>query len=552
MPVTLNELMKIPVMGQSRIRTSANTLSLRPVEFVSVMEIPVENFVRKNELVISTAMGCDNDPKIFREFVLDLIRSGAAGLVIATGRHIKRIPDEILRVADEQEFPIIEIPWEVRFADVTEAVLTELHNWHLTNMKKNEELQNMLLKLFLHGSDLSDALNVISKELDNAVIIIDNEGRIKGKSRNSEAFLHLMKPYLQRIFSESEVQRAAPSFDVQLDSVVMYTIQSADKIFGHLFLNLMPQETRSAHFTSEKDNIVRHSLSVILLWFQKEQDIRDTELRLRDDFVWSLAKGDDDSWENISSRAESLGYNLWLPYVCIIGLIGDMEKSYNSYNTLEPDYDQWMYKNINSVKEQILLTGKNLKLKTMVTWQQNRLVIFLEVSNNQVRQIADKFLDVAEIKLKRLMPHIVMTWGIGENRAGVKTFSQSFKDANTALDICYQQEGPGHRSTYSKTSINRIIRMMADDPELQEIVQLIIGELAEYDNKHGLALLNTLKIYIQNQGNVSETARALNLHRQSLLYRLKKIESITYRSLDNADDLFLLNLSLRLWLYSEK
>ncbi|TMZ33174.1 hypothetical protein EMG21_34470, partial [Klebsiella pneumoniae] len=33
----------------------------------------------------------------------------------------------------------------------------------------------------------------------------------------------------------------------------------------------------------------------------------------------------------------------------------------------------------------------------------------------------------------------------------------------------------------------------------------------------------------------------------SLLYRLRKIESLTNRSLVNADDLFLLNLSVKLW-----
>ena len=46
--------------------------------------------------------------------------------------------------------------------------------------------------------------------------------------------------------------------------------------------------------------------------------------------------------------------------------------------------------------------------------------------------------------------------------------------------------------------------------------------------------------------------RELNLHRQSLLYRLKKIEALTNRSLSNTDDLFLLNLSIRLLMYTVK
>lgn len=75
----------------------------------------------------------------------------------------------------------------------------------------------------------------------------------------------------------------------------------------------------------------------------------------------------------------------------------------------------------------------------------------------------------------------------------------------------------------------------------------IIGSLIEHDSENKLDLINTFKIYVENKGNVSQTARALHLHRQSLLYRLKRIEEITKLSLDNADDIFLLELCVRLW-----
>ncbi|MDQ7860980.1 helix-turn-helix domain-containing protein [Peribacillus frigoritolerans] len=42
-------------------------------------------------------------------------------------------------------------------------------------------------------------------------------------------------------------------------------------------------------------------------------------------------------------------------------------------------------------------------------------------------------------------------------------------------------------------------------------------------------LIHTLTFYIRNQGNVSQTARTLHIHRHTLLYRLKKIETLTGR-----------------------
>lgn len=550
MPVTLKEILNTSIMSQAKVRTCGSISSIiRPVEAIAVIEIPVENFVRKNELVLSTAMGCNNALEIFRELVQNIIDSEAAALVIAVGRHVKSIPEEILQLADKQGFPIIEIPWEIRFADIIDVVLTELHNWHLNNLKKYESLRNKLLNVFLGDFNLSDALELLRKELGSSAVIIDNEGKIKGKSKYSDAFLEILTPYLNKAFSLKNNNVSVESLNLPEDSILKYSIQSADKHHGYMLMEPKSVKVQEAYFIKDKDNILRHIIPIIMLWFQREQAIRETEIRLRDDFVWSIAKGEIDSWEHMSSRAKSMGYDLTVPYVCIVGLFDDLEKSYKNSRSTEADYEQWLYQSINTVKEQVLWVGKHLKLKVMVTYQQERLVVFLEVQDNQIHQIPNSFLDIVENRLRKFLPGMIMSWGIGENHVGLKTFSESFMDANTALDMCYRQEGPGHRSTYARTGIYRVLGMLSSNSELQEISRLAIGELIKYDDHRGLNLLDTLKTYIQNQGNVSQTARELNLHRQSLLYRLRKIEALTNRSLVNTDDLFLLDLCIRLWMH---
>lgn len=545
MQLLLNELFKIPIMSQALIRTAAETLPFRAVESVSVIEIPVENFVRKNELVISTAIGCNNDTDIFIEFVKDIFESGAAALVIAVGRHVKIIPEKVLQVSEKLHFPIIEIPWEIRFSDITEAVLNELYNRHLTNLKKYDDLQNKLLNLFINGSDLSDALELIQKELENPIIIIDNRGRIKGKSRKTQDFIKILNPYIEQAFSISDICRADEPFNMLDDSVLVYKIQSADKLHGYILLQLLSDKIREASISNERENMIRYITPSIMLWFQKEQTVRETEIRLRDDFVWSIAKGEVDSWENMNLRAKSMGYNLSIPYFCIVGLI--MPKGQKG-----AEWEQLLPNSINTIKEQVIWVGKQIELMAMVTYQQDRLVIFLEAQNSQILKTSNKFLDIIENRLKKLLPNLIMSWGIGEDHAGVRTFHESFIDANIALDICYSQEGPGHRSTYARTGIYRVLRMIVDNKDLKEIMQLITNELVRYDKERGLDLINTLKVYIQNQENVSQTANALNLHRQSLLYRLKKIEALTNRSLSDPDDLFLLDLSIRIRMCSTK
>ena len=59
-------------------------------------------------------------------------------------------------------------------------------------------------------------------------------------------------------------------------------------------------------------------------------------------------------------------------------------------------------------------------------------------------------------------------------------------------------------------------------------------------------LSKTLIEYIKCGCNTSLTAKNLNLHRQSLIYRLEKIESLTGMSLNSKKDLFLLEIFTRI------
>ena len=60
-----------------------------------------------------------------------------------------------------------------------------------------------------------------------------------------------------------------------------------------------------------------------------------------------------------------------------------------------------------------------------------------------------------------------------------------------------------------------------------------LEHLRAYDETHHTDYVNTLFWYLQEERNVAHTARKLNLHRNSLLYRLDKINEILGLDLDN-------------------
>lgn len=63
--------------------------------------------------------------------------------------------------------------------------------------------------------------------------------------------------------------------------------------------------------------------------------------------------------------------------------------------------------------------------------------------------------------------------------------------------------------------------------EARAVVARYLGPLIDYDNSNTLSLVETLDVFLGNDGNWKATAADLGIHRQTLVYRLRVIEQLT-------------------------
>lgn len=544
MLITLEDVLNLRIFESAKIKAANLEISYKPVEGVSVLETQLENYIQKNDLILCTAVSFYNNINEFEAFLQDLATCEAAGLAIATGKYIDEIPQKILHLADEKKLPIIDIPYKIRFADITQAVLHKINEGKINIVKKSEELQKEILQLFLSNATLSEAAETIHKLAGMPVLIVDQAGMIKGYSDQSEKLMNKRKDAIDSLSALNSLKHPEQTLS---NSTIEIEMQTNNKTIGYIIMD--PDiNGEELILIDEARQILHYITTTVALWFQKEKAIMETELRMRDDFVWSLAKGEIHSWDTVLSRAKALNYSADLTYVCIIGYAENLSDIFINKNAEPSGYDQWIERTEASIEEQIKLTGDSFQQRLMTTYQRDDLLIFLEISENQMQDTVTRFLDRAENRLKKIIPDLIMSWGIGENYAGKKLFNESYNDARTALEIGRRQLGPGFRNTYTNTGIYRILTEMAKKTEIVDVVMNTIGGLIEYDNRTNSNLVKTLTVYIKNQSNASKAARDLYLHRHTLLYRLRKIESITSRSLLDPNDLFMLDLSIRLWM----
>ncbi|HLR70936.1 MAG TPA: PucR family transcriptional regulator ligand-binding domain-containing protein [Pseudogracilibacillus sp.] len=545
MPITVQDIVNLPIFNTAKVRTGIDILNKKQVEWMSAIEGPVENFVRKQEFVLTTGMGCENDPKLLYQFVKDVYESGASALAIAIGRYIFEIPEEIIDFSEEKKFILIELPWDLRFADIQRETMKEINKHQERYSEKARQTQKVLIDFVIQGKDLSEIIQYVERAFNCSIIFADRKGRLKSANADPEKMI--------RLWRSLEVNNK-----IDMDESSFRHIKKTPYKGGYLLKKEITSGTGNlaegyfivqlrykSHLTNLMLQVMESLSAATALWISREDAIVKTEIRLRNEFIWGLAKNPNMKLdENVQSRAKLFGYNLKVPYLCVVGY------SDNFDSLMEGQYQNrdYGFKNIiYYIEEEVLYAASVVNKHVAFTFDDDRLIIFLE-SKHEDQSTANHFLDLVDKRLNALVPGVVFSWGIAMHHDGVLQFHKSYKKANSALDLGLNQKEPGQRISFDETQLNRLLLHLANNREVKDITLSTIAPLIEYEEKREMELIDTFIAYDNQNGNVSQAARVLNLHRQSLLYRLRKIESLTNLSLDNPDDVFLLKISIKVWL----
>ena len=73
-----------------------------------------------------------------------------------------------------------------------------------------------------------------------------------------------------------------------------------------------------------------------------------------------------------------------------------------------------------------------------------------------------------------------------------------------------------------------------------------LGPLVEHDDRKQGDLIRTLNGFFEANGNLAKAAQDLDVHRNTLVYRLERISELTEMNLDDADNRLILHLALKI------
>ncbi|HKE71276.1 MAG TPA: helix-turn-helix domain-containing protein, partial [Nocardioidaceae bacterium] len=143
------------------------------------------------------------------------------------------------------------------------------------------------------------------------------------------------------------------------------------------------------------------------------------------------------------------------------------------------------------------------------------------------QQPADRTARILQDYLQHLGGSVQL--GIGGLYSGVDGIRWSYLEARDAL-----AKGTGIHEG-EPLSIPRLLMANPDLP-VQELGRATLGPLLGADRGGDSHLIETLRTYLELDGSVQATADRLYVHRNTVRYRLSRIEALTERSLNSTND----------------
>lgn len=134
--------------------------------------------------------------------------------------------------------------------------------------------------------------------------------------------------------------------------------------------------------------------------------------------------------------------------------------------------------------------------------------------------------------------------GIGRPTKELSEWRQSFREAGQALEMA-RRFGEVEPLFYPDLSVYRLLLQIEHSPELSAFQEELLGGLLAHENTE--ELIRTLEAYFEHNGNLSQTAEALYIHRNTLMYRMERIGAITGLNLEDPRTRLSIQLALHIY-----
>jgi len=448
-----------------------------------------------------------------------------AGQAVAGAAVVGRVSPEARRVADAHGLPLFSLPATVPLDQVEQQVLRFIVDRRAELHERAQDLHRQLSELAMAGRGLP-ALLARLHELTGVPVVLEHDATVdyvgSGKlSENTSAAIATERPALEEWLREVPLSAFDPPVavrplnDGQARLVAPILVQGS--IAG--FLSLLGSDGELGEMHRLAVGRAAHACAIELVRVRAARDARD---EVEEELLDVLTAGRPGSHQAAGERAKRKGFDVDAPYLVIAAEPAETGRAAK----------------VRAAWERHLAT---MRTSALVRERGDATLALVSLAGR--RALEPKAL-VEQLHRAARAATGPVALGYGAVRTGTAEIASGAREAEQALTMGRRLFGPDSATAFKNLGLYRLLYALQPLPELRAFRDDALARLGAKDRRG--VLLQTLGAYLATNGSPTDAADRLHLHRNTVLYRLGRIEDLLGVDLRNAEVRLGLHLALKI------
>lgn len=534
---TLQRLLQERLLRGSRV-IAGETLLSRPVRWCHSLH----DVVHDHQLDLANIVVIADAGELDHQRWADLLGSGCAAIFV---RGATSVPSSIsLRSAHETV--VVELPETVSRIAVQElvAVLSLAHHAHV--LQYGQQVHATLARLLHRGAGLTALCSRLAHLSHCGVAILGTDLHLlafdpgPGNALDPAAVTAALKVVEQQMVSMAGASQG-PHGSVTLELTVRDhpvtgvagAIDLVEQRDGWVVL-LDASDDITEHDLAEHRVAVEQALTIVGTELLRVRGIERAEERAKGNFVHALLHARFTNRADMVARASHYDFDVDARYGVVVAHSGGLVAHRDSPAKLaEMARDATRLHEDPSHQTLATVVGDVVAVVRKVSPSRRGQ----QIGTQELREYAVAL----EQKLRDRGQQEVMV-AFGRARASADAIVESYREARIALGL-RQRLGVEEICGFADLRVHSVLLDLAQEAAGQDFVEETLGPLRQ--DRDG-SLADVARVYVEAGGNLNEAARRLNVHRNTMLYKLERITRLLQRDVRGPDAQFAVWLAIRL------
>jgi purine catabolism regulator len=449
-----------------------------------------------------------------------------AGQGVAGAAVLGRVSPEARRVAEAHALPLFALPAALPLDQVEQHVLRYIVDQRAELHERAQDLHRQLSELALAGRGLP-ALLARLHELTGVPVVLERDSGLDyvGSGRLAESAAALIaqeRPALEEWLREVPLSAFDPPVALrplaQGQARLIAPILVQGSIVG--FLSLLGSDGELGEMHRLAVGRAAHACAIELVRARAARDARD---EVEEELLDVLTAGRPGTHQAARERAKRKGFDVDANYLVIAA------------EPVEPG----LAPRIRAAWERQLGT---MRLTALVRERGEATLALVSLAGRRApdaRSVVDHLHRAA-----RISANTPVAIGYGGVRSGASEVAAGAREAEQALTMGRRLFGPDSATAFNDLGLYRLLYALQPLPEMRAFRDDALARLRAKDRAG--VLLQTLGAYLSTNGSPTDAADRLHLHRNTVLYRLGRIEDLLGVDLRNAEVRLSLHLALKI------